>query len=238
MDETARKIESAIQTMGGMYSHELGIDLSSGNRPELCKWFLAAKLFGARISSVIAARTYKEFERRGIILPGQILDTGWDGLVEILDSGGYVRYDFSTATKLLSTMADLQDYYAGDLNELHQQSENETDLENRLKRLGKGIGDVTVNIFLRELRSVWSKARPALSMPALQASRNLGLIRKERDPLKALEKVWFENMVAGYDFRDFEAAMVRLGKGYCRKERHDACPFRDICANPRKMLRY
>ncbi|MEA5114182.1 MAG: hypothetical protein VB050_09140 [Geobacteraceae bacterium] len=236
MDETACKIESVIQTMGGMYSHELGIDLSPGNQPELSKWFLAAKLFGARISSVIAARTYKEFERRGIILPGQILDTGWDGLVEILDVGGYVRYDFSTATKLLSIMADLQDYYAGDLNELHQKSENETDLENRLKRLGKGIGDVTVNIFLRELRTIWPKARPALSMPVLQASRHLGLIKKERNPLKALEQIWYENRVAGSDFRDFEAALVRLGKGYCRKDRHDVCPFRDICANPQRYL--
>lgn len=225
-----------MQTLGGMFSHELGIDLSPGNRTELSKWFLAAKLFGARISTVVAGRTYREFERRGIILPRQILDTGWDGLVEILDAGGYVRYDFSTATKLLSIMADLQDYYAGDLNELHQQSENETDLENRLKRLGKGIGDVTVNIFLRELRSVWAKARPALSMPALQASRNLGVIRKEKDPLKALEKAWGENMVAGYDFRDFEAALVRLWKGYCRKESHGACPLRDICANPKKIL--
>jgi hypothetical protein len=34
-----------------------------------------------------------------------------------------------------------------------------------LKALGKGIGDVTANIFLRELRSIWSKAEPLL--PAL-----------------------------------------------------------------------
>lgn len=236
MEKTANIIELVIQNMGGMYSRELGIVLSSGNRLELCKWFLAAKLFGTRISSTIAARTYREFERRRVILPEQILETGWDGLVEILDAGGYVRYDFSTATKLLSIMTGLKDHYAGDLNILHEQAGDEADLENRLKRLGKGIGDVTVNIFLRELRSVWSKARPGLSAPALQASRHLGLTGKQRDPLKALEQIWAENRVAGSDFRDFEAALVRLGKGYCRKDRHNLCPFRDICANPQKYL--
>jgi len=104
MHASADIVASLLQTMGGTFSRELGIELSSCSRLELNKWFLAAKLFGARISSATAARTFREFERRGIVLPAQILDTGGDGLVEILDAGGYVRYDFSTATKLLSIM--------------------------------------------------------------------------------------------------------------------------------------
>jgi endonuclease III len=214
--------------MGGTFSRELGIDLSSGSRLEISKWFLAAKLFGARISSAIAARTYKEFERRGVVLPSQILDTGWDGLVEILDCGGYVRYDFSTATKLLSIMKDLQEQYGGNLNNLHEQAQDEKDLEDRLKRLGKGIGDVTVNIFLRELRTVWAKARPALSLPAKLAAAHVGFITT-RDPLDELELIWAGHKVRGSDFRDLEAALVRLGKDFCKKGRHDVCPFRNIC---------
>ena len=38
---------------------------------------------------------------RGVLSPSKILETGWDGLVEILDEGGYTRYDFKTATKIL-----------------------------------------------------------------------------------------------------------------------------------------
>jgi hypothetical protein len=57
-------------------------------------------------------------------------------------------------------MKDLQEQYAGDLNNLHEKAQDGKDLESRLKQLGKGIGDVTVNIFLRELRTVWVKARP------------------------------------------------------------------------------
>lgn len=231
MHATADIVKSILHTMGGTFSRELGIQLSSGSQRELSKWFLAAKLYGARISSTIAARTYKEFEQRGVILPAQILDTGWDGLVEILDAGGYVRYDFSTATKLLAMMTDLQEQYSGDLNNLHDRAIDEKDLEDRLKMLGKGIGDVTVNIFLRELRTVWEKARPALSAPALLAARHLGLVARG-DPLVALERIWSGQRIPGSDFRDFEAALVRLGKDYCKKDRHEVCPLRSICTRP------
>lgn len=233
MHASADIVASLLQTMGGTFSRELGIELSSCSRLELSKWFLAAKLFGARISSAAAARTYREFERRGIVLPARILDTGWDGLVEILDAGGYVRYDFSTATKLLSIMKDLEERYGGDLNNLHEQARDEKDLEDRLKGLGKGIGDVTVNIFLRELRTIWGKARPALSLPAELAAGHLGLISK-RNPLAALERIWARHRVIGSDFRDLEAALVRLGKDYCKKGRHDVCPFRNLCSPEKK----
>jgi endonuclease III len=232
--QTATDIFTALlQTMGGAFSRELGIDLSSSSQFEESKWFLAAKLFGARISSTIAARTYREFERRQVVLPAQILETGWDGLVQILDAGGYVRYDYSTATKLLAIMKDLQEQYGGNLNNIHEKAYDGADLEERLKRLGKGIGDVTVNIFLRELRSVWTKARPPLSEPAMLASRHLGLIA-EGDPLSALERVWDEHSIAGFDFCDFEAALVRLGKDFCKKGRHDMCPFRNVCTTTLK----
>ncbi|MRR06715.1 MAG: hypothetical protein EG828_07195 [Deltaproteobacteria bacterium] len=227
--QTATDIFTALlQTMGGAFSRELGINLSSCSQVDVSKWFLAAKLFGARISSEIAARTYREFERRQIVLPAQILDAGWDGLVQILDAGGYVRYDFSTATRLLAIMKDLHEQYGGNLNTIHDKAYDGADLEDRLKGLGKGIGDVTVNIFLRELRSVWTKARPPLSEPAMLASSHLGLLA-EGEPLAALEQVWAEHPVAGFDFCDFEAALVRLGKDFCKKGRHDMCPFRSVC---------
>jgi endonuclease III len=231
MSATSGAVTFLIETMGGRFSRELGIDVSSCSRLELDSWFLAAKLFGARIPSTIAARTYREFQHRGIMLPEQILAVGWEGLVEILDAGGYVRYDFSTATKLLSIMKDLQDHYNGELNRLHDEAHDEKDLEYRLKHLGKGIGDVTVNIFLRELRTVWAKARPALSAPALLAARHLGFI-EGKEPLEALETLWADQQIQGADFCDFEAALVRLGKDFCKKARHDDCPLRSVCPEP------
>ena len=87
----------------------------------------------------------------------------------------YAHYDFSTATRLLAINETLIRIYGGNLNTLHERARDSSDLERLLKGLGRGIGEVTVNIFLRELRTVWTKARPPLSPLALLASRQLGL---------------------------------------------------------------
>ncbi len=218
-----------IDALGGKYSSQLGIELSGADSKQIFRWFLASKLFGARISTDIAIRTYKEFERRRVTSPQTILKTGWDGLVKILDDGGYVRYDFSTATKLLEIMEDLKRDYHGDLNKLHQAARGEEDIENRLKDLGKGIGDITVNIFLRELRTVWSRANPEPSELVKLAAKHLGFIKPGKNVLEVLKKSWSEQKVRGKDFRDFEAALLRLGKDYCRKSRHDTCPVKSVC---------
>jgi len=41
--------------------------------------------------------------------PDAILEAGWDRLVEVLDSGGYTIYDFSTATNLLGIAKNLKE---------------------------------------------------------------------------------------------------------------------------------
>jgi len=212
-----------------MYSRELGIDLSEPDRVQIFRWFLAAKLMGARISTKAAISTWRVFARRGVDTPEGIRKTGWDGLVAILDEGGYTRYDFSTATGLLAITGDILERYHGDLNVLHDRSDGPRDLEIRLTGLGKGIGPVTANIFLREMRSVWSKADPPLSPLALLAARDLGLAKGKGNPLDALREAWAMEKASGYDFTDFEAALVRLGKDYCRKPRVADCPMRDIC---------
>ena len=227
--EKGISIEKLINKVGGRFSSELGIDLSGGDPAELFKWFLASKLFGARISSHIAMKTYKEFEARGATTAEMILKTGWDGLVHILDSGGYARYDFSTATKLIAIMNDLEKDYGGDLKQLHDESADEEELERRLKGLGKGIGDVTVNIFLRELRNIWEKADPQPCTLVKLAARHLGFLRPRENALKVLKEAWEARKVPGRDFCDFEAALLRLGKNYCKRSRCDICPMEEEC---------
>ncbi|HIC96641.1 TPA: hypothetical protein EYP12_08485 [Candidatus Bipolaricaulota bacterium] len=229
-DATEFPIGELIEAIGGRFSHALGIDLEGGDTEELFKWFLAAILFGARIGETIASRTYREFARRGVTTPKAILDTGWDGLVEILDAGGYVRYDFKTATKLLEIADKLEREYWGDLNLLHERARDPQDLERRLLEF-KGIGPVTANIFLRELRGVWEKAKPLPSDLVLLAAQNLGLIETE-DPAQALEELQqlFQQAALRLScFPDFESALVRLGKGFCRKMECTKCPMREHC---------
>ena len=234
MDEK-ELIRALLDRIGGQFSTALGIDLSQGDSQEIFKWFLASILYGARISETIASNTYREFERSGVLSPNRILETGWDGLVQILDAGGYVRYDFKTATKLLEVMAALKERFGGDLNALHAQAQDPHDLEQKLMNLGKGIGPVTANIFLRELRDVWEKADPLPQDLAVMAARNLGLIRAEdrREILGELRAVWERQGPPGWAFADFESALVRLGKDYCRRAKCAICPLAEECIKKR-----
>jgi len=179
-----------------LYSEELGIDLSKGEE-EIFKWFLASILFGRRISEEIAKRTYVTFEKYNILSPEKIIEAGWDELVGILGEGGYVRYDFSTATRLLEICEELLDRY-GSLSKLHESAKDEKDLEKKLLAF-KGIGPVTVNIFLRELRPFWEKANPDV----------LPLVKKYAEDMGIdLDKIDRKSMT----FARIEAGLIRLRK--------------------------
>ncbi len=167
-----------------LYSDDLGIDLTKPSGR--FKWFLASILFGARISEKIAMKTYKTFEKYGILTPDKILDAGWDELVRILDEGGYVRYDFSTATKLLGIMKELKEKY-GSLEKLYASSRNTDELKSKLMGF-KGIGEVTAQIFLRELRGVWKIDVPVSIKAAEMAERmNIALEEFEGEKLTRVE---------------------------------------------------
>jgi endonuclease III len=133
-----------------IYSKDLGIDLRSGQERDLFKWFLACLLFGKPIQQEVARRTYLEFAEKNLLTPEAILEAGWDRLVEVLDRGHYVRYDFSTATKLLEVCRKLNEEYGG-LGGLIAACRNKADLSRRLQQF-KGIGPTTARIFLRDLR--------------------------------------------------------------------------------------
>lgn len=214
-------ITEVLTRFPGRFAAELGIDLHSGPAARQ-QWFLAAILYGARISGQLAARTYRVFAARGLWTPEAILAQGWDNLVVLLDEGGYARYDFKTATKLLNVMGTLQEQYQGSLERLHALSGSYADLEARLRGLAAGIGPATVNIFLRELRGIWARAAPPLSPLAQQAGEHLGLLPPGLTPeaaLEALAREWRGQPVAGYDLADLEAALVRLGMELRRQAR-------------------
>jgi len=206
--ENAIKIKELLARFP-RYSEDLDIDLSKPSGR--FRWFLASILYGARISEKIASNTYKAFEKAGLDSPEKIIRAGWDELVRILDSGGYVRYDFSTATKLLNIMTDLKERY-GSLEELYGQSSDVHDLERRLQEF-KGIGPVTMQIFLRELRGVWNLDLE-VSSNARMAARLLDI---NLDEFK------------GDDLSRIETALVKLFIRCCKKKRSHDCPLKNFC---------
>jgi hypothetical protein len=223
---STESVREIIKQHQGRFSVELGIDLSAGRSHEIFKWFLASVLFGARISETIVKKTFREFVSRDAVSPKAILDIGWDGLVAILDQGGYVRYDFKTATKLLDLCKSLTENYRADLTNLHSAAVDPRDLEQRLKSLAKGIGDVTVNIFLREMRGVWKKADPLPSDLSIAAAKDRSIIPKavkdRRKVLELLQEAWKAAGMRTRDFPGFEAALVRAGIETRRRTRRVA----------------
>lgn len=186
------------------YSEELGLNLFATE--DRFKWFLASLLFAKRISSNIAKKTFRKFIEENLVSPDRILAAGWNRLVEVLDSGGYVRYDFSTATNILRTVKLLKSKYDGDLERLHKEALDPKDLEKRLMEF-KGFGPTAVNIFLRELRGIWSKAQPKSSPIAIDVANRLNL--------KEVEK--------------FEPKLVKLYLEYCKKNKCAKCPVKNYC---------
>jgi hypothetical protein len=132
---------------------KLGIDLSSRKEQHLFKWFLACLLFGKPIQQEIAERAYVQLVSAGLESPDQVLRAGWDELVRLLDAAHYVRYDFSTATKLLEVCEELKQRYST-LTNLVRQANTPSQLSARLRQF-KHIGPVTARIFVREVAPVW-----------------------------------------------------------------------------------
>ena len=136
---------------------DLDIDLSSEQETAYFKWFLACLLFGKPVQQEVARRAYDELVKDGLTTPDAILQAGWDKLVKVLDRGHYVRYDFSTATKLLDVSKDLKEKY-GTLTHLLRQAHSHDELSARLQEF-KGIGPKTAEIFLRDVTPILSKNR-------------------------------------------------------------------------------
>jgi hypothetical protein len=152
-----------------IYSADLGIDVRSGKEEDLFKWFLACLLFGKPIQQEVARRTYGEFVKEGLLTSEAILRAGWNKLVEVLDRGHYVRYDFSTATKLLEVCKSLKEDY-GSLTSLIDEAKSRADLSRRLQ-VFKGVGPVTVGIFLRDIKPVRTRGKKSQGRVLVPAAR-------------------------------------------------------------------
>ncbi|MBU7024665.1 MAG: hypothetical protein HXS40_10915, partial [Theionarchaea archaeon] len=129
-------ITQLLHLHGELYSTNLNIN----SRKEPFKWLLASVLYGAPIRETTAAKTYRVFEARDVTTPERILEAGWHELVDILDEGGYTRYDYKTADKLLEMAQSVQE-------------KGIPYTRKGIIDLAKGIGDITATIFLRESRN-------------------------------------------------------------------------------------
>jgi len=190
------RLKKFVEKYGKKYSEMLGIDA----RKEKFKWFLAALLFGAPIREENAMKTYLLFEKNGLVTPEKIIEAGWDRVVSLLDEGGYTRYDFKTADKIIEACKNIIE--KGGIEKLTIEGRHAL-------KIAKGIGDVTIDIFLRELGMPHHPSKYAI-----MAAKNHGLM--EGNKIKKFEEI---------DEINLEIALMKLGRDYCRKNKCKECPF-------------
>jgi len=209
-------VRQLIECLGGRFSRSLGINVDQGGE-EIERWALAATLFGNRISTAIVERTYRVFAEAGVATLTDAAGRSWKELVDLLDRGGYVRYDFRTASRLHALARAIGERHGGHIASLGEEPRSSAELETALDAL-PGWGPVTVRVFLRELRGLWPGAEPPVDGRALAGAEHLGLAAPKgegrAEPAAYLRRLAGD---AGLDVRDLEAALIRLELAHARR---------------------
>jgi len=102
-------------------------------------------------------------------------EADWADRARTLTQAGYARYDEKTATLLGKTAQFLLGSHHGDLRRVRTRAERRPSQERLLLKACKGLGDVGVDIFFREMQAIWPELYPFADKKALQAADRLGL---------------------------------------------------------------
>jgi endonuclease III len=135
-------------------AQDLQIDLQDGSEAALFKWLVASFLMGKRIQGAIAAKAYQVFvEQHERDTPQKLTQCSHRQLVVMLGRAHYVRYDETTATRLLALASKLIKDYGGKVSNIVEASADRQAFEKRLTEF-EGIGPKTIEIFMREAGAV------------------------------------------------------------------------------------
>lgn len=156
------------------YAEQLGIRSLTTPSP-LFRLLVMALLMSARIRASIALDAARALSQQRWTTAQRMADATWEQRTRVLNHAGYARYDERTATMLGDTAALLLDRYGGDLRGLRDAAERDPEAERRLLKQCKGIGDVGVDIFFREVQRTWAELHPYADGRALRAADRLGL---------------------------------------------------------------
>ena len=129
------------------------LEISFGDASDevaLFKWLIASFLMGKRIQADIAAQAYRVIvDRHQRDTPRKLAHCSHRELVRMLGEAHYVRYDETTATRLLALAQKLNNEYAGKVGNIVADGADRQAFEKRLAEFD-GIGPKTVEIFMRE----------------------------------------------------------------------------------------
>jgi len=133
------------------------------------------------IDATIAMRAACELFRAGLRTPQSVLKADRATMISAFGRAHYVRYDESSATRLVDIAATVRDEYGGDLRRLAARSDHDIDAAKQLLKQFKGIGDTGADIFLREVQDIWTWVRPYFDERAIGTARAVGLPTDPRE---------------------------------------------------------
>lgn len=197
-----RVVDTLLERHGETYAAELGIDLGKGTPSVLFRWLCASILLSARISAGIAMQAARALADQGWTTAEKMAAATWEQRTRTLNEAGYARYDESTSRMLGDTAAMLLERYRGDLRRLRREADRDPARERSLLKQCKGLGDVGVSIFSREVQLAWDELYPFADERARDAAERLGLGKDAQALAKQVPRQEFPRLVA---------ALIRAG---------------------------
>ncbi|KAI0034416.1 hypothetical protein K488DRAFT_84034 [Vararia minispora EC-137] len=172
-DNISEKIDALLASDAGeeTFASSLGIDL--GTSDGLYQLLVASLIFSARINMDIAASTAKLVIEKVPSLK-DLKESTWDQRVEWLTEGKYTRYREKTATQL-GELAEMLQEKGGSVEAIREAAGKDAQRERKTLKDFKGIGDVGVDIFLRDAQAVFDEVFPFAGKRDLASAKNAGL---------------------------------------------------------------
>ncbi|WP_408598487.1 DNA methylase [Pseudomonas sp. PLMAX] len=135
-------------------AQDLKINLQGASEAALFKWLVASFLMGKRIQGAIAVKAYRVIvEQHQRDTPQKLARCTHRQLVVMLGQAHYVRYDESTASRLLALANKLNTEYDGKVSNIVAVYADRQAFEKRLSEF-EGIGPKTIEIFMRDAAAV------------------------------------------------------------------------------------
>ena len=182
-----RKEEMAARVLdrfGTTWASETGFTVRDAPSP-LFRLLCLSMLLSARISNELAVRGARALTVAGWTTARKMVDSTWADRARTLNESGYARFD----------------RWKGDLRKLREEAGREQPAERALLKEFKGIGDVGVDIFFREVQGVWGELSPFVDERARKAAQRLGLGSQPRA---------IASLVAAEDLPRLVAGLVRV----------------------------
>jgi len=225
----APSFQQVVERLGGHPARELDLDLDTEEGRS--GWLVAAALAAGRSDPDEGRDAYRALAGAGLGRPGALAECAVEQVAAKLAAAGLRRPD-ATAARLVRMGRSLDERHAGSLEALAREASDLVELGTALVQLAPGFGRAAALQFLRPLRSRWTAARETpLEPSALAAARHLGWVDQDADAEGepgALAAALAAHANAP-PLWDVEAALARLGRAACRRDRPERCPLEDDC---------